>query len=108
MRFVKIVIIVLFLVVVGKYFPPFYYSSQFTDVVKEEASRAKTPSQLRRALIDRAEPLFIPVRLEDIQIKENGQDFKLNVDYEVPVNLFVYTHRLTFRAAAEGRLPPQY
>jgi hypothetical protein len=104
-RFLKILFIVVLVVVLAKYFPVFYYSSQFNEIVAKETAHMKTVSQLRAALYEQAEQMFIPLQPSDVKIKENGADVKVNVDYEVPVNLLVYKHYLTFHAAASGTIP---
>lgn len=64
--------------------------------------RARAASQLRDALMQKADLYFLPVKSDDIQIKEDGEKFQVTVNYKVPVNLFVFTHELTFHAAAAG------
>jgi hypothetical protein len=102
MRFLKVLVVIAALVGLAKYFPVIYYSTVFNDMVKVEAQRAKAPTQLRGALMQQAELYFLPVKSEDIQIREQGEKFQVTVDYKVPVDLFVFTHVLTFHAAATG------
>jgi hypothetical protein len=102
MRALKALGIVIALVLLARYFPVIYYSTVFNDQVKQEAQRARAASQLRDALMQKADLYFLPVKSDDIQIKENGDSFQITVDYRVPVNLFVFTHELSFHAAAKG------
>ena len=102
MRALKALTIVIALVLLAKYFPVIYYSTVFNDMIKQEAQRARAASQLRGALMQQAELYFLPVKSDDIQIKENGDKFEITVDYKVPVDLFIFTHELSFHAAAAG------
>jgi hypothetical protein len=63
---------------------------------------ARAASQLRDALMNKAELYFLPVKPGDIQINEDGEILRVKVDYKVPVDLFVFTHVMTFHAAAVG------
>ena len=102
MRGLKALAIVIALVLLARYFPVIYYSTVFNDIVKQEAQRARAASQLRDALMQKADLYFLPVKSDDIQIKEDGDKFQVTVNYKLPVNLFVFTHTLTFHAAAAG------
>lgn len=102
MRALKALAILIALVLLARYFPVLYYSTVFNDLVKQEAQRARAGSQLRRALLEKAELYFLPVKPDDIRIKEDGERLQVNVDYKVPVDLFVFTHELSFHAAAVG------
>ncbi len=107
MKYLKILIVVIALVALAKYFPMIYYTSQFKEVVEVETNGAKAVKEIRESIANQAQLLFIPVRQEDINIKENGPDVKVTVDYVYPVNLFVYTHKINFHAAAAAKLPQQ-
>jgi hypothetical protein len=92
-------------VLLARYFPVVYYATQFNDFVKNEAQRTRVGSQLRKALLDRAELYFLPVKADNIQITEDDGLIRVNVDYKVPVNLFIFTHELSFHAAGAGLAP---
>ena len=104
MRALKALAIVIGLVLLARYFPVVYYSVVFNDMVKQEAQRARAATQLRDALLDKADLYFLPVKSEDIQIREDGEVIHIDVNYTVPVNLFVFTHELTFHEAGIGVL----
>jgi hypothetical protein len=105
MRFLKVLFVGCLFTLVLKYFPVYYYTTQFNDSVLFETEHTKTLSKLRQSLFDQAEEFFIPLQAHDVKIAQNGPDFKVEVDYEVPVNLYVYKHYLTFHAKARGILP---
>jgi hypothetical protein len=86
----------------ARYFPVVYHTTEFNDFVKEEAQRSRFGTQLQRALLNQAQLDFLPVKADDIRIKEGDGLIRVNVDYKVPVNLFVFTHELGFHAAGAG------
>jgi hypothetical protein len=53
-------------------------------------------------LLDQAELYFLPIKPNDTRINEDGDLIHVNVDYKVPVNLFVFTHEWSFHAAGAG------
>ena len=61
--------------------------------------------QLRQALLEKAETYFLPITPDDIQIKEEEGLIRVNVDYRVPVDLFVFKHELNFHASGSGLIP---
>ena len=105
MRVVKPLLVVIALVCLARYFPVFYYATQYNDFVKEAPKRSPVGSQLQKALLDQASMYFLPVRPNDIQIKENGELIQVKVDYRVPVDFFIFKHELTFHASGAGLIP---
>ncbi len=106
MRWLKVLLVVAGLFAVARYFPVVYNSTQFNDFVQQEIKRTTGAPQLRQQLLSKAELYFLPVKPEDIKISENGSVVRVNVDYQVPVDLLVYTHVLSFSAAASGAAVP--
>ena len=86
----------------ARYFPVVYHTMEFNDFVKQEAQRSRLGTHLQRALLAQAELDFLPVKADDIRINEGDGLIRVNVDYKVPVNLFVFTHELGFHVAGTG------
>jgi hypothetical protein len=107
MRAVKALIVVALLVMLARYFPVYYNASMFNDFVKTETERNHAVSQLQLALLQKAQMYFLPVKVEDIQIKEDGSLLRVNVNYHVPVDFVVFRHELSFHAAGAGLLSSQ-
>jgi hypothetical protein len=106
MRALKALAIVAVFVMLARYFPVIYYSSMFNDFVKQEAvQQNRVPPQLRQALLERANAYFLPVKPDDIEIKEGEGLIRVKVDYRVPVDLFVFKHELSFHASGAGIMP---
>lgn len=101
-RALKAVLVLAILVALARYFPVVYYSSQFNDFVVQEVRRTNVTTKLKQALLQKAELYFLPVKPEDIQIKDRGGMLEVKVDYKVPVDFFVFQHELAFQAAGVG------
>ena len=102
MRAVKALVVIAVFILIARYFPVFYYSSMYNDFVKQEAGRNRVGSKLQEALLRKAESYFLPVKPDDIRIKEEGELLRVNVDYRVPIDFFVFKHELTFHASGAG------
>ena len=60
--------------------------------------------QLKSALLNKAQEYSLPVKDDDISITTTGAVFRVAVDYRVPIDLFVYSPRLTFHTIGAGLL----
>jgi hypothetical protein len=105
MRVLKVLALAVAFFLLARYFPVVYYAVQFNDFVKQETQRSRIRPQLQKALLDQAQVFFLPVRPDDIRIAEDGDLIRVNVDYEVPIDLFVFTHELRFHAQGAGLAP---
>src|SRR5882672_6351798 len=105
MRVLKVLAVVVMFFLLARYFPVVYYAIEFNDFVKQEAQRSRIGPQLQKALLDQAQLYFLPVKPDDIRVNEDGDLIRVNVDYKVPVNLFVFTHESSFHAAGAGSAP---
>ena len=86
----------------GQYVRLYYKSVQFDDFVQREAEHTRLASQLRLTLLDKAQEYSLPVRDTDINITRTDGVLRVGVDYRVPLNLFVYSPSLKFRAIGAG------
>src|SRR5438093_11143155 len=102
MRFLRALAVIAVFIVIARYFPIFYYTSMFNDFVKQESGRNRVASRLQLALLQRAEIYSLPVKGEDIQIKEDGSLIRVSVNYKVPVDFFIFKHELSFHASGAG------
>lgn len=102
MRALKVLGVIVVFVLIARYFPVFYYSIQFNDFVKEEAQRNRVASELQKSLLRQADIFYLPVHPEDIAIKRDGDLLRVKVDYQVPVDFFVFKHMLSFHANGAG------
>ncbi len=85
-----------------RYFPVVYNAAQFNDFVKNEAQRSQMETRLRTALLRQAEAYFLPIQPDDISVHQDSGLFRVTVDYKVPVNFYLFTHKLSFHASGAG------
>ena len=107
MRLLEALAFVAVFIMIARYFPVYYYSSRYNDFVKQEALRSRMGSRLQQALLQKAESYSLPIKAGDIQIKQDGDIFRVSVDYKVPVDFFVFKHELAFHATGAGLLTHQ-
>lgn len=91
-----------------QYVPPYFYSVQFNDFVRQEVKYAgsarKTTDQVRAAIVQRASELNIDVGPRDVRIRRRGPTFVLDVEYGFPIDLRVYRHELQFHTTESGEI----
>ncbi len=102
MRVLKKIAVAIAFLLLARYFPILYYAGEFNAFVKNEAQRTRIGPQLRQTLLQQASIYFLPIKPDDIRIREDGDLIRVNVDYRVPVNLFIFTHELSFHATGAG------
>jgi len=101
-KVLKVFVIAVAFFLLARYFSVVYYANDFNDFVKLEVQRSRLAPQLQRALLTKAELDFLPVKSDDIRIKEGDGLIRVSVDYKVPLNLLVFTHELGFHASGAG------
>jgi hypothetical protein len=66
-------------------------------------NRAKSDDELRRAVLDKARELNLPVTADNVLITRSQEDLRVDVRYSVRVNLPLYTVNLHFYPGAGSR-----
>ena len=103
MRSLKGLLFTVSLFLFFRYFTAVYYAMEFNEFVEQKTQRSSQVTlQLQRELLDEAQLYFLPIKPDDIHINENDGLIRVKIDYKVPVNLFVFTHQLSFHAAGAG------
>jgi hypothetical protein len=102
MRAIKTFVTIVAIILLGRYFPVLYYASEFNDFVNEEPRHTRVATRLHQVLLELAQSYFLPVQPIDIRIREEGLFLQATVDYTVPIDLFFFTHRLSFHASGIG------
>jgi hypothetical protein len=106
-RIISTALILLFIGYAGaQYIPAYVTAVQFNDFVQEEvkfaASAQRTPEELRRGIAEYAGELGIALAEKDIRIKKKGLNFTLEFDYQMPIDLKLYKHSLSFDVSTTG------
>lgn len=104
-------------VIVGAFYlmfklgPPYMSNYQFTDAVKDEATRdsysQKTEDEIRKAIFKKAQELDVPITENEITVQRTGLQFNgtvvVKVPYVVHVDLPGYPLDLHFDASTENK-----
>jgi hypothetical protein len=98
----KAVFVMAAFVLMARYFPIYYYATQFNDYVKQAPQQTRRIPQLHQAVLQKAQLYFLPVKPVDVEIKRDGELIRLKVNYKVPVDLFLFKHELSFKASGTG------
>jgi hypothetical protein len=106
-RTVSMMLILVFLgYAAAQYVPAYVTALQFNDFVTEEvkfaASSQRPPEDLRRSIVDYAAELGIALDAGDIRIRRKGVNFTLELDYQLPIDLRLYRHSLSFDVSTTG------
>jgi len=102
MRALKLTFTLAGLLVLIRYVPVYYHTSEFNDFVMQEAQRTRQRDQLKGALLNRAKDYSLPVTEADINITTSDGVIRVAVDYTVPLDLLVYRPELKFHATGAG------
>ena len=105
-RIFLILIVVVVLFVGSQYAPAYFTALQFNDFIRQEVKYAgasrKSTDDVKRALLDKAKELKIPLTARDIHITRRGPSFTLDLDYGFLIDLRVYQHELKFHPSEIG------
>jgi len=105
MQALKITFVLVVLLALTRYIPVYYSSSEYGEFVRHETARARSESQLKQSLLNEAREYSLPVTESDISINEKDNVLRVTVDYQVPLNMLVFSHELKFHTIASGLLP---
>jgi YbbR domain-containing protein len=79
---------------------------QFQDSLQSIARFAsvnrRDAEQVKKAVLDAAEKVDLPVQEEDVKVQDRGGNIQINVDYSVTVDLKVYQWTLNFHPEASN------
>ena len=95
----------------AKLVPPYFENYQFTDAVKDEATRdsysTKTEDEIRKAIFKKAQEYDIPIAQDEIGVKRTGLQFNgtvvVTAVYQVHVDLPGYPLDLHFDASTQNK-----
>ena len=87
-----------------RYVPVYYHTMEFNRYVQEQSSRIRSRAPLREAILDKAEEHQLPITAENITMSTADSVLRVHVDYQVPVNFYVFQQDLKFQAAGSALL----
>jgi hypothetical protein len=89
---------------VARYVPVYYHTMEFNRYVSDQVKRIRSTVPLREAILDKAEEHKIPITSQDITMSTADSVLRVQVDYHMPVNFYVFRQDLRFQAAGSGLL----
>lgn len=83
--------------------PVYYRNHQFQQSLNEVVrSSSQGPDEaLRAAVVQRAARLGLPVRGDNVSLNRSGARLRIDVKYQIPVDLSVYSVSLHFHPSSE-------
>ena len=102
MRMTKLGALLIGLLMLSRYAPSYYNSWMFSDFVEQESQHARAVTQLKERIVNKAQDYSLPIDASNVVITSEGAIYRVNVDYTVPVDLFVYSPELKFHVVAAG------
>ena len=87
-----------------RYVPVYYHTSEFNRYVREQVPRIREKAPIREAILSKAGEHNLNVTAQNISVSTSDSVLRVNVEYDVPVNFYLFQQNLTFRAAGSGFL----
>ena len=82
--------------------PVFYHSSEFNSYVQQQASSIRSRGVLKEVILLNAEKNRIPMTAQNINFTTSDSGLQVSVEYQIPLDLFLYRKEVSFRAAGTG------
>ena len=105
MQVLKLAILGIFAFLVIRFAPLWYRTSNFNSYVQQQTSGIHSKGVLKQAILQKAEKNGIPVKERDINFTTNDSVLQVNVEYQVPLDLYFYQKDLSFHASGTGLFP---
>jgi hypothetical protein len=103
-RALKLTIMALALMTCVRYIPVWYHTWEFNRYVQEQTARIRSRAPLREAILSKAEQHNIALTPEDISMTTADSVLRVSVDYQVPVNFYLFRKDFSFHAMGSGLL----
>ena len=103
-RALKLTVLVLLMVVLTRYVPVYYHTMEFNRYVSEQTPRIRMQAPLKEAILIKAEEHNIPITAQDISMTTRDSVLRVNVEYQVPVDLYLFTRAFKSSAVGSGLL----
>lgn len=104
---ISLLILVVLIYLGIKYVPVMINSYSFRDYIEEEARYAavrKGDEEIRDRVFQKATELTLPVDKASIRIQRSQNELTISVNYTVPIETPLFTHRWQFQERATAPL----
>jgi len=103
-RALKLTFFLVLVFVIARYVPVYYHTMEFNRYVEEQTPRIRMQAPLKEAILSKAEEHNLPVTAEDINMTTEDSVLRVNVEYQVPVNFYLFQRSVKFSAVGSGLL----
>ena len=103
-RAVKLSVLLVLVLILAQYGPVYYHTWKFNRYVQEQTPRIRMQAPLKEAILSKAEEHNLPVTAQDISMTTRDSVLRVNVQYQVPVNFYVFQKAFKFSAVGSGLL----
>jgi hypothetical protein len=103
-RALKLTVLLVLVLVLAQYVPVYYHTMEFNRYVSEQTMRIRMQAPLKQAILIKAEEHNLPVTAQDISMTTSDSVLRVNVEYQVPVNFYIYQRAFKFSAVGSGLL----
>ena len=103
-RALKFTLFGVFSLALLRYAPVYYHTSEFNHYVQDQVKRIRSTRPLREAILEKAEQHNLPITAQDITMSTADSVLRVSVEYQVPVNFYVFQRDFKFSAAGSGLL----
>jgi hypothetical protein len=103
-RALKLTIFLVLVLIVTRYVPVYYHTWEFNRYVSEQTPRIRMQAPLKEAILSKAEQHHLPVTAQDINMTTRDSVLRVSVDYQVPVNFYVFERAFKSSAVGSGLL----
>ena len=94
----------LFALALSRYVPVYYHTMEFNRFVQEQVKEIRSKAPIQEAILSKAEEHNLSVTAQDISMTTSDSVLRVNVDYRVLVNFYIFQQNLKFHAAGSGLL----
>jgi|SRR5688572_9414777 len=103
-RALKLMVYVILVVAVARYLPVYYHTMMFNQYVQDQVPRIRMQAPLKEAILSKAEEHNIPITAQDISMTTSDSVLRVNVEYQVPINFYLFTRAFKSTAVGSGFL----
>jgi len=103
-RAVKLTLLMVLVFILARYAPIYYHTMEFNRYVQEQTPRIRMQAPLKEAILSKAEEHHIPITAQDISMTTSDSVLRVNVEYQVPVNFYIYHGAFKSSAVGSGLL----
>src|SRR3954468_23575041 len=105
MQVMKLAILGVLAFVVIRFAPVWYRASDFNRYVQQQTSGIHSKVALKQVILQKAEKNNLQVTARDINFTTDDSVMQVNIEYQVPLDLYFYQKDLSFHASGTGLFP---